>query len=55
MIFKESAAVPIGCVTALVLLRKEKILSGQRILIYGASGRVDTFALMPIKAKFHGR
>lgn len=50
--FAEAAALPVGGMTALHLLQKAGIRKGQRILVYGASGSVGTYAVQ--LAKYYG-
>jgi len=43
--FKEAAALPVGAMTAMFLLNKANLKEGQKVLVYGASGSVGSYAV----------
>ncbi|MDV7140425.1 NAD(P)-dependent alcohol dehydrogenase [Maribacter sp. TH_r10] len=47
--FKEAAALPIGAMTAMYLLDKASLNKGQKVLVYGASGSVGSYAVQLAK------
>ncbi len=47
--FKEAAALPVGGMTALYLLEKANLGPGQKVLVYGASGSVGSYAVQLAK------
>jgi len=43
--YEEAAVIPVGGMTALYLLKKAHVQPSQRVLVYGASGSVGTYAV----------
>jgi NADPH:quinone reductase-like Zn-dependent oxidoreductase len=49
--FKEAAALPVGAMTAMYLLEKANLKNGQKVLVYGASGSVGSYAVQMVNQK----
>ena len=47
--YEDAAAIPYGGLLAVSFLRKARVGSGQRVLIYGASGAIGTTAIQVVK------
>jgi NADPH:quinone reductase-like Zn-dependent oxidoreductase len=52
MTFEEAAAVPAGGITVVKVFQKGNIKKGQKVMIYGASGQLGTYAVQ--LAKYYG-